>query len=334
MNHVRAIDVSVHQGHIDWHRVAQTDIVGAWIKVGGADAGRYTDPRAGENMIGAGDAGIPWGTYYFAHPMPGDAVTQARHAVAVGHGRGSLWPALDLESHCGLTGDQLDTFALAFCAEVRRLTGRESIIYTGAWVGSFDRGYFGRHPELGSCALWIANYGANRPSSTPPAWDPDIPPAWSDWAVWQHNSVTVVPGITANTCDQNAVKAEFWARMAQSVTPREDWMNKAILVEGEAAQWRLVDDGNAVLRRQAIPSQARAGVLAKGGVIAGQDDLAILTDPAEIADFRSIPVANDQPADIGALRLATAVIAEVRAAAGSHVSAEDIADVLAERLAE
>ena len=103
--------------------------------------------------------------------------------------------------------------------------------------------------------------------------------------------------------------------------PKEmKWMGKAIAINGETAQYRLVDDGYGVLRRQHIVDVSRLAVLNRCGVVEGE--LVILTDSDEIAAFRAIPEANPQPQDVGALRLSANVIAEIRAATervlGSH----------------
>lgn len=215
---VRAIDVSRWQGPIDWHAVAGDGVRGAWIKVGGADGGLYRDSRAAENLTGAQDAGLPYGTYYFFVPAIGDGRRQAQHAVACGHGRGQLWPSPDIEVNPnGLTPRQIDQFAAEVCAETLRLTGRDSLIYTNVNVGLGSTDLAPAH-----CPLWIANYGTNTPGSRAPAFAPRLPARWSAWSVWQINSTTRVAGIPGNTVDQNVVTDEFWAVMAAPSAPPEE----------------------------------------------------------------------------------------------------------------
>jgi GH25 family lysozyme M1 (1,4-beta-N-acetylmuramidase) len=217
---IRAIDVSIHQGPIDWAAVKASGVQAAWVKVGGADGGHYRDGRAGTNLAGVEAAGIPYGTYYFCSPAPGNAVDQARHAVTCGHGRGQLWPAADLEINpVHMSNEQLDVWLGQFCAEVARQTGRESL-----WYGNFNTGV-GFTTRAPSCPCWIANYGTNRPGTTPPAFTPRVPPHWSGWDIWQFNSETRVPGITDNTVDQNVVSDAFWARMTTSA-PTADKPNQ------------------------------------------------------------------------------------------------------------
>lgn len=350
----RTIDVSRWQGNINWALVAQSGVSGAWVKVGGADGSLYRDPKAAQNTAGAKAVGFPYGTYYFASPAVGSARRQARHAIDCGHGQGRLWPALDLERHNGMTGPELDDWALEWCDEVRRQTGRETLIYTGAWIGQ-NGSFFGYHrPALASCPLWLANYGRNAPGFDPTSSGPTVPGVWktAGWSMWQINDKTRLPGIAENTVDINIATPAFWASQLGDVhthpapkpaTPKEEWMMKSIRKNGDLAQWRLVDDGNGVLRRQPVPSLAHRGVLAKAGLVQG--DEVVLTDPAEIAAFDAIPTANERPADIGAFHLAVLGVAETRAAAERVIAAtagrdpmacpaaDAIADMVADEMA-
>ena len=65
---VHGIDVSHHQGSIDWSAVAGDDVGFAFIKA--TEGGDHIDRRFEENWIGAAKAGIPRGAYHFFTPMP------------------------------------------------------------------------------------------------------------------------------------------------------------------------------------------------------------------------------------------------------------------------
>lgn len=90
---VRGIDVSHHQGVIDWNEVARQNIRFTFIKATeGAD---WHDPMFGRNWQGAANAGIATGTYhYFTLCTPG--AVQAEHFIATVP-RGTLPPVVDLE---------------------------------------------------------------------------------------------------------------------------------------------------------------------------------------------------------------------------------------------
>jgi lysozyme len=89
------LDVSAHQGEIDWRRVASDNVEFAYIKA--SEGGRFTDARFAENWRAAGEVGIDRGAYhFFTLCRPGDE--QARHFLAVARpDPPALAPAVDLE---------------------------------------------------------------------------------------------------------------------------------------------------------------------------------------------------------------------------------------------
>lgn len=60
---ITGIDVSHHQGAIDWHAVAADDVSFVYVKV--SEGGDYRDPRYRQNLAGADAAGIPAGAYHY-----------------------------------------------------------------------------------------------------------------------------------------------------------------------------------------------------------------------------------------------------------------------------
>lgn len=320
---VRVIDVSRHQGPIDWAAVKASGVRGAWIKVGGADGGYYRDSRAGENLAGAEAAGLPYGTYYFCVP-DSDPRAQARHAVSCGHGRGVMWPSPDIEVNPnGLSPAAMDRWAVEFCDETMRLTGgRESVIYCG--MGTV--GHTADAPRY--CPLWIANYGTNRPGTEPPAFNPRVPPAWSRWDAWQFNSTTRVPGIAGNTVDQNVVTDDLWARMTGAPTNLKELAMKAISIPNNAAMWLLVFDGFGRPRRYGMPNSG-AGAAIGAAFVDGS-----VTLEGEAADwFMGLPESNpDHTADGGALALTMNVLARLEALS-AQVAGIDPADIDEDTLA-
>lgn len=265
---VRAIDVSSHQGAIDWHAVVGDGVRAAWVKVGGADATHpYKDARVDANLAGAQAAGLVVGTYYFCHVGAFSPVEQARHAVTCGHGTGVLWPAADLEAgHTGGLGHSaLDDWLEQFCAEVARITGRvDQLWYGGTPAGV---GYSGRPMR---CGCWISNYGArDTPGTMPPGLTPPVPPAWGHFDVWQFNSTTRVAGITANTVDQNVITDDLWARMTSGAPADKetDVPPKSIHIPPRGdAQWLIRDEGNGKRRKEFLSGPRRTLLVAQGSL--------------------------------------------------------------------
>jgi lysozyme len=93
---VQGVDVSRHQGAIDWRTLASTDIRFAYIKASeGAD---HVDPMFAQNWRGAGEAGLKRGAYHF-FTLCRTGLQQAANFLAVAPA-GELPHALDVE-HMG-----------------------------------------------------------------------------------------------------------------------------------------------------------------------------------------------------------------------------------------
>lgn len=126
------IDVSNHQGDIDWTRVAGDDIDFAYIKA--TEGGDWVDARFSTNWSAAGDAGLDRGAYhFFTLCRPGEE--QADNFLEVVRDVGELPPALDLElaGNCSSRPDPDVVLAevTAFIERVESATGRRVLLYVG-----------------------------------------------------------------------------------------------------------------------------------------------------------------------------------------------------------
>lgn len=183
------VDVSVHQGAVDWSRVAGDDIAFAYLKATeGAD---HVDRRFAENWDGAGEAGLKRGAYhFFTLCRPG--VDQAANFIAtVPDVADALPPALDLELGGNCSGRpaaaDVDREVTAFIEVVERHYGREVVLYVGDdWEDVYPtRG----RPDR---PLWY-----RRILRAPPT---------DDWWVWQFNYRAKVDGIDGGA-DLNIMRA-------------------------------------------------------------------------------------------------------------------------------
>jgi len=172
------IDVSAHQGTIDWERVARDDITFAYIK---ATEGRdFTDRRFEENWRGAGEAGLDRGAYhFFTLCTPG--ADQARHFLDVAPPQsGALAPAVDLElaGNCGARPGTTEIYAQLddFLKVVEEAWGRKVVVYVG---DDFERAYPVRHRL--DRPLWLRRF-LLRPGS-------------DGWLMWQLHGYAHVDGI-------------------------------------------------------------------------------------------------------------------------------------------
>lgn len=100
----KAIDVSKHQGLIDWLKVKNSDIGLAMIRSG---YGRYTnqrDPQFTRNVQECERLGIAWGTYWYSYATsPVQAQQEARCCLQVIKGLKPTLPvAYDIEYEPGI----------------------------------------------------------------------------------------------------------------------------------------------------------------------------------------------------------------------------------------
>ena len=186
------IDVSYHQGTIDWGQVATAGKRFAFVR---ATAGTLTaDTAYATNRSGARAVGLAVGSYHFANPdtAMNDASNEAswflRNATVAS---GDLLPVLDFETANGLAPAALTAWAQTWLSQVSAATGVRPIIYTtpNFWATSMaDTDWFARN---GYPVVWIAHWtAASQPSVPAGRW------GGNGWSFWQHSSSGIVPGIT------------------------------------------------------------------------------------------------------------------------------------------
>jgi len=187
---VAGIDVSYHQGSINWTQVAASGNRFAFIR---ASAGTLTGDTAYQaNRSGARAAGLASGSYHFANPdtAANDALNEANWFLANATvGSGDLVPVLDFETANGLDAGFLATWAQTWLDRVQAVTGVRPLIYTNSsfWSTSMaNTDAFARN----GYRLWIASWTtAGQPTVPASSW------AGTGWTFWQHSSAGAVPGI-------------------------------------------------------------------------------------------------------------------------------------------
>lgn len=173
------IDVSNHQGRIEWERVALDDISFAYIKA--TEGGDFVDSRFTENWAGARAAGLTTGAYhFFTLCAAGDRQAQ-NFLHVVPRSPDALPAAVDLElaGNCGARPGQaaVDRELRAFLALVEEATGVDVVLYVG---DDFEA----RYQVRGSMGrpLWIRRL-LRRPDVT-------------GWVIWQASSFAKVDGVS------------------------------------------------------------------------------------------------------------------------------------------
>ncbi|PYP84701.1 MAG: glycoside hydrolase [Blastocatellia bacterium AA13] len=169
------IDVSHHNGEVDFQQAAAAGIVGVIHKA--TEGLTFEDPMYLSNRQKALDAGLLWGAYHFG--TSDDGAAQADYFLQfVSPGPDTLL-VLDYEPNSDSTMS-LDQ-ARAFVEEINAKIGR----YPGLYSGSLIKETLGDNKDetLARCFLWLAEY-----SSTAIA-----PPNWPTWTLWQYTDGTDGP---------------------------------------------------------------------------------------------------------------------------------------------
>src|SRR5689334_3908175 len=92
---LRGIDVSHHQGVVDWGRVGKSDVAFAILKA--TEGGDYVDETFTRNLAGAGAAGLVVGAYHFFTFCRPGAEQAANFLRVVPRDRPMLPPVVDIE---------------------------------------------------------------------------------------------------------------------------------------------------------------------------------------------------------------------------------------------
>ena len=175
---VRGVDVSHHQGDIDWDAVRSDGVEFAFIKA--SEGQDHRDREFERNWDQAGRSGLARGAYhFFTFCTPG--VEQAQNFLgALGDATGELAPVVDIE-FSGNCASPPPVAAIrvelrAFLAEVRRRDGRSPILYFTREANARVLAH-----EFDDCPRW--------PRSL--LWKPRR----DDWSFWQFADNGRVAGI-------------------------------------------------------------------------------------------------------------------------------------------
>lgn len=188
------VDVSSHQGKIDWNKVAGAGVKFAIVRVGyrgyGAEGTMNEDTRYLENIEGAKAAGLTVGVYFFSQAITTEeAREEADFILERIAGLGIDGPVVfDWERVSSANGraKNLGKSALTACAaaftQAVRNAGYEPYIYFDQTVG-----YSGIDlTQFGDCGWWLAEYN-------------NSPNFYYNYQMWQYTDSGRVPGISGKT---------------------------------------------------------------------------------------------------------------------------------------
>lgn len=179
---LKGIDVSYHQGNIDWSKV-KVDF--AILRAGYGDAINYPkqiDDMFERNYKGCKENGIPCGVYWYSYAQSVEAAKrEAKACLKVIKGKKFEYPIFfDLEESSQFSKGNCDSIVKAFCGEIEK-------------AGYFAGLYMSRSPlqtyissdVAKRYTLWIAEYNRKCNYS-------------GSYGMWQYSSKGKVAGINGN----------------------------------------------------------------------------------------------------------------------------------------
>lgn len=172
------IDVSHHNGKIDWERVKETPLLFVYVKA--TEGATYVDNRYKENFRSAKKAGYKVGSYHFFR-MTSSAHDQfANFKKTVDREKQDLIPMVDVETSDKYSAKELRDSLNVFIGLVREYYGVRPMIY--ATNRSYNELCGGLYP---SYHLYIGRYGDN----------PPVIKGSGQYSIWQYTEKGRIEGI-------------------------------------------------------------------------------------------------------------------------------------------
>lgn len=203
------MDVSRHQGVIDWAKVkASGKIGGVMIRaMGNSGAGKaskpYLDPYFARNYAECTRVGLPVGVYgYFKATTKAQADKELAYFKKLLTGRSFELPvAVDIEDEVQKPlGKATLTDLTAHMLSTVESWGVYALLYTGLWFGSTFLYMDGA--VLKPFDVWLARYPKDQRKTKPE----DKPKTAFAFGMWQYTSTARVPGVSTNVDMNHAYK--------------------------------------------------------------------------------------------------------------------------------
>jgi GH25 family lysozyme M1 (1,4-beta-N-acetylmuramidase) len=228
------IDVSYHNGTINWSKVKAAGVQGVIIRCGyrGSSTGALAqDVKFKENIRNAKAAGLKVGVYIFSQAVTkAEGKAEADYAAKLVKSTGyslDLPMVIDVEyvngggrlKNADLSKSAQTNVAAAFCAEAKAL-GYQPMVYASSTflVSSMD----GASLSSKGYRIWMARYSSSAYKSSSAYYQGAVP-------FWQCSSQAAVSGISSR------VDLNYWYAASASVRPEDTSSSKPAKVTGVKA---------------------------------------------------------------------------------------------------
>ena len=181
---MKGIDVSVHNGDIDWQKVKADGIVFAIIRAGYGRLASQKDKRFEQNYSGAKAVGIPVGAYWYSYAMnENEARQEADVFLSVIKGKQFEMPVyFDLEEkkQFDLGKEKVSAIMRAFLEKVE-----SAGYFTGLYGSASSLTTHAADDIKSRYTIWLAHW-CNQTNYT------------GAYGIWQHSEKGEVAGINGN----------------------------------------------------------------------------------------------------------------------------------------
>ena len=179
--HYDGIDISSHQGRIDWEKVSSDkDIRFVYIKA--TEGTTYRSPHYSTNITEARHRGLLAGSYHYLTSTSSINDQFENFSKYALRSIQDLIPMLDVEVRGNWSRSQLIDSVEKFCVLVEKHYGVQPMIYST--MGFYNKNlspYFNDHH------LYIGRYSTSEPQIN---WE-------GNYTIWQYSETGIIPGIDA-----------------------------------------------------------------------------------------------------------------------------------------
>lgn len=164
----RVVDVSGHQGDIDWQKVANDKVKGVYLKL--SEGQDWKDDSTNKTRLDAiKKAKLDYGFYHFLRPKKRDAALEARFFIKQAKelgGWGKYLPVADIEV-TELDDKGTADYLARFIEVLRKEGGVDNVVIyasPGWWQGTVAQ-TAKLKKQLPHCKAWVAHWGVKVPQS-------------------------------------------------------------------------------------------------------------------------------------------------------------------------
>lgn len=177
---IDGIDVSHHQGKINWTKVHDQYPKLMFVYVKATEGKTYTDPRCEENVKNARSVGYKVGVYHFFRMTSGAREQFANFNKMIAKVGIDLVPMVDVETSDKHSTKELKDSLIVFINLIKEMHGVEPMIYgTNRSYNTYCA------PDFNHLPMYIGRYGTERPVVKGP----------SHYSIWQYSENGIINGI-------------------------------------------------------------------------------------------------------------------------------------------